>query len=215
MRRIVILTFIGLMPLACRRPVSSGVHGSGVPKTETRQIATFDEIDFRGAGSLEIAIGQPQSLIITCDDNILPLIETKVTGHQLVVRPVQQIRDVKLVIKATVADLKNLQIGGAAKAQVTGIANETLDITANGAATISLAGKTDRLQIEINGAGKVSADELAARDVRAEISGTGEADVNASKTLNATINGVGTIRYTGNPQVTKQINGLGTVSKRG
>lgn len=207
-----LLVLTGWTSTACNR---TGVAGSGTVKSESRPVAAFDEIDFGAAGALEVTIGQPQSLTVTCDDNILPLIETKVVDHRLTVRPVEQIHDFDLVIKATVADLKRLDLDGAASVTATDLENDRLDIAASGAASLSLAGRTAHLDLDLSGAGSIDAEQLEARDVRIALSGASSAHVHATETLNASISGVGSVVYTGDPEVTQAISGIGSISRKG
>ncbi len=207
-----LLVLAGSTSTACHR---AGIAGSGRAKGESRPVAAFDEIDFGAAGTLEVRIGQPQSLTLTCDDNILPLIETKVVDHRLCVRPVEPIRNFDLVIKATVADLKRLDLDGAVSVTVTGLSNDRLDIGASGAASLSLAGRTAHLDMDLSGAGSIDAEKLEARDVHIALSGAGSAHVHAIDTLDASVAGVGSIVYTGDPKVTQAISGLGSISRKG
>ncbi len=81
------------------------IVGSGISKTEHRQVGLFDEFEFHGAGRVELAIGQLQPLEITADDNILPLLRTEVVGTRLVVRPVEPIRPkVPIVLRVAVPE---------------------------------------------------------------------------------------------------------------
>lgn len=192
----------------------SGIPGSGVPKTETRQLATFDKVEFSGAGSIEITIGKPQSFEITCDDNLLSLIETKVTDGKLTVRPLEEIRDCHLKIKATVSDISSLAVDGAGRVKLEGIDNKRLAISAEGAVSVTVKGATERFKLAISGAGGIDASGLTARDAKVELSGAGGAEVHATETLDVSISGVGSVVYSGDPKVTKNVSGLGTVQKK-
>ncbi len=61
-------------------------HGSGRLLTEDRDIPSFDEIEVSGAISVFVRSGfRETTLSITAEDNILPMIATKVTGTRLIV----------------------------------------------------------------------------------------------------------------------------------
>src|SRR5712692_2201500 len=60
-----------------------GVHGSGVRKTEKRDLPAFTSIETSGAFEVEVTCQKPASFEIEADDNLLPLIETEVTGGVL------------------------------------------------------------------------------------------------------------------------------------
>ena len=195
--------------------VGAGVRGSGVAKTETRDVGTFDEVEFAGVGQLEITVGKPSPLTITGDDNLLPLIQTSLQGHRLTIRPEKAMEPkTKLVFTVGTADIKLLNCSGAAKAIVAGVKNESLKIELSGAGSIQVNGQTGRFDLSISGAGTADADELLAKEVIAEISGAGSADVNATDRLKADISGAGTIRYKGEPKVEQTISGVGSVKKK-
>lgn len=193
----------------------TGTPGSGVPKTESRQLATFDEVEFNGVGTVEITIGQPQSLEITADDNLIDLITTEVIDRRLVVRMTKRLRPkVGVLVKATVADIKGLVLNGAGEATLKGVNNDRLQITVSGASEVTADGRTSNLQIAVAGAGDIQTAALQARNVSVDIAGAGSADVNASDNLNVSIAGAGDVRYTGNPKITKAIAGAGSLAKK-
>ncbi len=62
-----------------------GIPGSGVAASDTREVPAFDEVLLRTAGSLEVAIGALTPLELPGDDNLLPLIETRVEDGKLII----------------------------------------------------------------------------------------------------------------------------------
>ena len=112
MCRIVAIVLICFALPSCDRSALLGTPGSGVAKTKTLEFGPIDQVELSGAATLEVVIGQPQSIVVTCDDNILPLIEIRETEGRLVVRPMEKIHDYDLVIKATVADFRRVKISG-------------------------------------------------------------------------------------------------------
>ena len=52
---------------------------------ETRDVSAFTKIESGGSADITVTIGEKQSLTIEADDNILPLIETKVNGDKLTI----------------------------------------------------------------------------------------------------------------------------------
>lgn len=204
--------------LACTagcRELSPGVKGSGVTKTETREVSDFDEVVLDGIGRLVITIGKASPLSITADDNLMPLIETTVANRRLTIRNTQKFRpQVDLIYKLEVPNVKSLVLHGAANIQLTGIKNDALSIELNGAGDVVASGVTDHLTFKLAGAGSLKACELAAKTVDADVSGVGSAEVNAATTLKARVSGVGSIKYVGDPKVESQISGIGKVARK-
>lgn len=191
-----------------------GVPGSGVSKTETRHIDSFDKVEFQGSGRLEIEIGNPSPLIIAGDDNLLPLVESSVERGRLTIRPKERISPkTGMVFKMATADVKSLVSSGSAEVIVSGIGNKALSIQLDGAGSLRLVGTTGRFDLSISGAVQADAADLIAQVVTAELNGAGSADVHATEKLKATISGTGTIRYRGNPKVEKSVSGVGSISK--
>lgn len=192
-----------------------GVRGSGAAKTETRDVGTFDEVRFAGAGRLEITVGKPSPLVVTGDDNLLPLISTKVSDSRLTIDFDESIHPkTDLVFKVGTADIKSLDCSGASNAIVTGVKNDAFKVDLSGAGTVTLSGRTGTFDLSISGAGRVDADDLAARKVTAIVSGAGNADVHATETLKADVSGVGQIRYKGDAKVEQTVTGVGSVKKK-
>jgi hypothetical protein len=199
---------------ACRR-LGGGVAGSGVVKSELRSVEPFSEVVFEGGGHLTLTIGPAQSLSVTADDNILPLMETTVVNRRLHVRPAAPIRpDVVPSVSAVLPDLTYVLLDGAADATVDGLANESLTVEVDGAGQVDLSGRTGSFTVDSKGTGLIDARGLEARAVVVRLTGAGVAHVHATERLDVTINGIGAVTYQGAPTVTKQILGAGSVSQR-
>src|SRR5882672_1543084 len=77
-RKIVVLLLVagGLALAGCK--LHRGIAGSGVRKTEKRDLKSFNAIDTTGAYEIDVACQKPVSFEIEADNNILPLIKTEV-----------------------------------------------------------------------------------------------------------------------------------------
>ena len=79
-----ILTFIAFMTTSCIIVVNGkSTQGSGNIITEEREVSAFNKIHLKGSGKVFLAPGEKQTLVIKTDDNIMPLIETDVSGNKL------------------------------------------------------------------------------------------------------------------------------------
>jgi hypothetical protein len=205
--------FISLLTSGCM--MGNSVIGSGKEARETREIGNFTELDLRGVGSVEVAIGNPRPLVISGDDNILPMIETKVTDGRLTIRSTRPVRPVQpLIIKATASDLATVMLSGAGEIATSGIANDNLRATLTGAGTITLSGQTSKLAITLTGTGTVDARKLIAKVATVDMSGAGRIDVSPVVSLHVTITGTGTVTYSGEPKITQKITGVGKLMRR-
>jgi hypothetical protein len=195
---------------------SDQVVGSGNKKTESREVPEFNEIVVNGAYKVEVTCGQPRSVQLEADDNILPLIKTVVEGGRLLIT---QERGMSIksapVVRIGVPDLKQVSIPGASDFRLSGVRNEALKVSVEGAARVHASGETGTLDLNLNGAGLIDARELHARRATVVSNGAGLTSVYATESLDATVNGIGGIDYYGDPKaVAPQINGLGRINKK-
>jgi len=189
------------------------VTGSGKIATETRTGAAFSKIAIEGSADIDASIGAGTSVAVTCDDNLLPMIETKVEGDTLHIRSTGSYRtNTGLKVKIVSPTLDGVSVSGVASIHASGLAAKMFALTVSGAGHTTLEGKTDQLDVQISGTGDLQAGSLTARDVKISVSGAGNAVVDATQSLDAAVSGVGNVQYCGQPpQVRQNISGVGTV----
>ena len=198
-----------------------GTRGSGTPATEVREVEAFERIDVSGAVELivHVAPDGPQKLEITADDNLVPLLETRVQGHELEVGfgPNMMIRPkVGVRVEAWVPSLTAIDASGATDVEVEGLHGAEFSLDVSGASDTILRGSVDRLDVDISGAGELEAKELVTKIVRLELSGAGEATVWASESLDVDISGAGEVTYFGEPaNIIQDISGSGELKSGG
>jgi hypothetical protein len=207
------LVFIVTCLLLAASPAAAFTTGSGVLKSEVRTVGTFSRIAISGSMTLEVAAGQ--SVTVSGDDNLVPLVETTVSGNVLRIRFYDGYATSKpLVVKVAVPSLEAIIAWGAAKITASGIAGDRFDLEGNGATKATLAGRTGHLQVKLLGAGDVDACALETHTAGISITGAGNADVNARDTLDIRIIGAGKVSYGGMPVSNRTIIGAGSVQAR-
>lgn len=214
------------------------VVGSGNRVTEEREISGVEGVALSFVGDLHITQGDEEKLVITGDDNVLPLITTTVKDGVLTIGSkstfgIPVIND--LHYDLTVRNLNNLQLSGAGNAEMDKLATGDLSVGVSGAGNLSiqdlqadavitnlsgvgnleLGGKAKRQSISLSGAGSYSGGDLETGSTDVSLSGLGGATVWATENLNASISGAGNVEYYGNPDVTTKISGLGNVTPKG
>jgi hypothetical protein len=217
MRLMIAITMVlsGLALAGCERGERQGVLGSGISKTESRDVDPFHELELVGSAQIDVTTGPLEPVALTADDNLLPLISTAVLDGRLIIRPTQPLRPrTGLRAKVVVPQLDRVICRGAGRIAASGLKNEALRAEIHGAATVTAQGETAKFSIVTKGAGVVQAEELIADHVDVSVTGTGSASVHASETLTVSITGAGRVRYAGEPEVTQQIVGLGSVSRK-
>jgi len=192
-----------------------GVRGSGVRKTEKRDLPAFTSIETSGAFEVEVVCQKPASLEIEADDNLVPLMKTEVRGGVLYVSSTKNYSTSGgIVLRITVPDLESVKSTGAGKFHVTDVKNDHFEIRSTGAAQIVAAGQSKSVRIESTGAGKVDAHNLRAATAEVKVTGAAGVEVNATDELDVTVSGAGRVIYGGNPKISKRILGAGQVTKK-
>lgn len=194
----------------------SAIRGSGNIQTETRSVSGFSRVTLDGVGTLTITQSGTESLSITADDNILPDIDSSITGDTLHLGPkpgVSISNITRLDYRLTVKNLSAITASGAANVDASGIATTSLTVNLTGAGGMTIAGQADSQDVELSGAGSYKARDFATKTATVRVSGAGSATVAVSDHLDALVSGAGSITYYGNPNVTQQITGAGSVKK--
>jgi hypothetical protein len=191
-----------------------GIQGSGVSKTETRTLGEFHAVSHNVVGDVSIQIGQPQSVQVTFDDNLLEIVETSVVDGELRIGTKDSYNSqVGLKIQITVPSLDELKLTSVGSINVTGFEGESLKISQSGVGKVQVEGKTKSLDLTVSGVGSADLLELKAETVKVVVSGVGSATVFASESVDANTSGVGKIKVHGNPKEQKsKSDGIGKVS---
>jgi Putative auto-transporter adhesin, head GIN domain len=215
MKRIAISATLALILALVFSGCMSGVRGSGVRKTEKRDLPSFNSIETSGAFEVEVNCQKPASFEIEADDNIVPLIQTEVRNGILHVSTTKSyMSSGGIVLRITVPDLASVKSTGAGKFHVSDVKNDSFEIQSTGAATVVVSGQSKQVKIGSTGAGKIDAHNLRANNAEVSVTGAAGVDVYATDQLDITVSGAGRITYSGNPKVNKNVSGAGQVIKK-
>jgi hypothetical protein len=211
--------FILLVAMAVLGPAARAqepVAGSGVAKTEPREVGEFDKIRLSGSPNVNIVIGPERSVSVTSDDNLLPVIETSVEDGTLVIGGNQSFNTrLGVTVQITVPTLTHVAVHGSGDVKVKELDAEKFKAEIQGSGDISVAGRAEELDVEIQGSGDVKLDELAAKRASVEVQGSGNSTVKVSDELTVRMMGSGDVEYIGEPKVTKTGEASGEVRKVG
>ncbi len=217
----------------------NAVAGSGHIVDERRAVAAFTAVHMNGPVGVELRASGREGVTVRADDNIAPLIETRVTGGdrpalEISVRPgttfsasrtpvvVVEFRSLSELVMRGSGDMKAdrirtddfaLSMNGSGNARIETLEASRFAAVLAGSGDLVVAGHAEQQAIRISGSGDVDAQRLEGRDVQVAIAGSGDAVVNASASLEATIAGSGDIAYAGSPRVTQRIRGSGSVRR--
>ena len=195
--------------------------GSGVVKEEARTVANFSRLVLALPATVTLTQGATESLSISADENLLPLLRTRVDGDELIIdaektHGFSTKREIR--IKLTVKSLNAIAIKGSGDVIGDQLKSDKFDIAIAGSGDVKFKSiRADQFKIGINGSGDVSVDALEGKSVDAAIRGSGDiklASVQAN-TVNISVHGSGDVYAAGNAdRVDVEINGSGDVRTR-
>ncbi len=211
-RRALALLAVGSVVTAC-----SATAGSGQLATQSRQVSGFTSVELTGVGELSIDQTGTESLTVSAEDNLLPLLTSRVEGDTLILgkKPNTRIVTSKpITYTLTMKDITGLAVSGSGTINAPKLTTAALRIEISGSGVITTAGNVDDQSLEISGSGRYLADGLTSNTTTAEISGSGTGNVVASNALDVKISGSGTLTHSGNPQVSQTVSGSGKLIKK-
>lgn len=183
----------------------SKVRGSGNVVAQTRNVSEFRAVEVGGVFRVEITAKKDFAVEVRADDNILPLITTRVSGKTLEIRSRKRFSTrsrVTVIISAP--EIKSLDVSGVSRTTLKNVDSESMTLEASGASKIKVAGKTGRLNIDMSGASRIDARSLSAGNVSVDGSGASRAAVSVSEVLAADLSGASRVAYSGSPKNIKK-----------
>ncbi len=228
-----ILTFIAFLTTGCIIVINGkAAQGSVNIITGEREVSKFNKVHLKGSGNVFLTLGEKQTLIIKTDDNIMPLIETAVSGDKLTIsHGKHHLRPTVFEVFITVKDLVGGAISGSGDisgksrfvtdtfyAEISGSGDIDLEVETgkleskiSGSGVIHLAGKAEAYTVSISGSGEINAFDVQAKNVSVKISGSGDCRVYATESLVAKISGSGDVYYKGRPRINTKISASGSL----
>ena len=207
---------------------------------EVRQVARFDQVRFRGPGTLKITQTGHESLSIHAPAYVMSDVISEVKDGILLVgyksprvtslRVLREVisydlcmKDIRRIIvtgsgSVVVPDLDNdlvrIEVNGSGKVNLDHLTADNLRIKIHGSGSIRVAGDVESQSIVINGSGRYEAESLVSDFVQLTLNGSGDIGVSVTDELNVVINGSGRVTYSGFPDISKAISGSGTLGRR-
>lgn len=205
---------------------------------ENRDVKNFHAISSSGSYTVNVKMGEDESLSIRGNAEDINKIETVVENGVLRIRTKRNFRSWnstghQVTINITAKRLDGLMLSGSGILNLDGVMNsasvdiqlsgsgeinaevdtQNTAVALSGSGNVNLSGKTGSVNIAVSGSGDVKAKKLASETVNIKVAGSGNVYVAAQKDLNASIFGSGSIKYIGEPNVSVNKVGSGNVSK--
>ncbi len=195
--------------------------GSGEVKEESRNVANFSRVLLALPADVVLTQSNTESLSIAADDNLLPLMSTRVENGELVIegdknRGFSTRNGIK--IRLNVKSLNGITIKGSGDIHGDQLNTDKFDLAIMGSGDVRFKSiRADQFKLSIKGSGDVTVSTLDSKSVDAAIHGSGDIRLPAlqAKTVNFSVNGSGDIQASGSAdKVDVEINGSGDVSTR-
>lgn len=223
MRSILVLSVLLLLAHPSIAQISRGAVGSGIIRSDVRQLAPFHEVFVSGQFQVVLQQGTTPGIRIETDDNLLPMIEAQSNGGtlKLRVREKSHIRTAtKLVAYVTYQKLDRLEVrdaaeleadnpivstnqfvlelSGGAKVALT-VDMTKLEVDASGASTVQLSGTVRDLICDGRDIASLTMPEVQSKTLVVHLEDLSKLDVGPTNTLTAFVRGGGIMSYRGSP----------------
>jgi Putative auto-transporter adhesin, head GIN domain len=212
-----------------------GERGNDDRITKEFTVDNFEKIEISGGFDITLTPYKSNEVILEVDENLVDYIDISVRGNKLYIdadRRMSSRQGIK--IKVPVQEISAISSSGASNIQSSGpISSKALDIELSGAGKIDLKldvnyvslelsgatmvylnGVGERLEVDMSGAGSLTAEDFEVKECEVSISGVGHVLVNVTGTLEAQVSGLGKVEYIGEPDRVKgDVSGIGQVSR--
>lgn len=158
------------------------VQGNGDVVSKEINVADYSRIEVYGGGVLEFNYKRMDAvpyLSVSTDKNIFDIMEIKVSGDKLVIRPKDRnmnIKPTRLDITANSRDLSKVNVCGGGNFYVnsTLVSPElSLEIAGSGFIHLKDVATVDEVDTDIAGSGTIQIDHLVAKKIDSDIAGSG------------------------------------------
>lgn len=223
--------------------LARNIGGEAAYRLEHRNLAPFHEIEIGGVAAVTLLQSGDEAIDVKAPGHGAR-VDAQVTDGRLVIRaqdrrrwwsglfghrhaaPPQitvRFRTIDVVAltggvtmqapKLTASSLRIVASGGS-RLSIDGLEATSLHVDGSGALEARLAGRVEKEDVRISGAGAYRALHLRAADATVSVSGVASVLLRAERTLHASISGAGVIEYVGDPVVTEHVSGIGRVRRR-
>ncbi len=214
------------------------ITGSGQLRSETRQLNGVSRVELSIDANLEIKQGTAESIQLTAEDNILPVLQTNVVGGTLNIRYQSQVNIrtfhlPKLVL--TVKNLSGLRLSSSGTVTVDplttgdfaldltsscnvsfqGIQADKITTNISSSGDVDIQGVANSLDLHVSSSGNFNAGNLEVQTASVTLSSSGDVTLWVVKNLDVNISSSGDVAYYGSPAVNQHISSSGEVIAKG
>ena len=217
---------------------STKIVPSGKVATESREARGFTGVAVSIPATVVLRQGEPASVSVEADDNLLPEVETLVEGGTLKIRFKRSL-DIPgratlrvLVVSPTIEAVSvagsgdvlaealrskslAISVAGSGDVRIAKLEAESLKASISGSGDVKVAGKVTTVTANIAGSGDIEAARLESARAKVSIAGSGDVTLWVRESLDVSTVGSGDVRYLGDPVVKSSAIGSGSVTRVG
>lgn len=208
------------------------VVGTGPLITDNRRLTAIEEVSLDAAVDLVIVQGEEQTVNVTAQSEVQPILLTEVDGGKLTIDIDGNVdMDGGTNVELVIPTLEQLTLNSSGNVSVRGFGGDKLELSSSGSGNLAasnldyddielstsgsgdvdLGGRADNLAIQLTASGDVEAFDLSADDASVTSKGSGDVRLTVSNELDAEVKGSGSIYYRGNPELKIKDDGSGSV----
>lgn len=225
------------LPILLLLPACVNYVGNGVSATEERDLRPVVELVAAGPVDVVVHPGEPPAMSVTCDENLLPYVQTVVESGTLTVRSepgvaisprtacfvditLDGLRIVGNAASGDVSidagdDIETARVSGSGDLEVQGIDGAAVSLADSGSGGLLATGTASHVDAEVSGSGTLDAMGLVAATVDARNSGSGDLIAYATDSATLSLTGSGDIElWGGADEVTEDDDGSGSIVVR-
>jgi hypothetical protein len=194
------------------------IVGSGQFVTDARPVGGFDTIRIQNGGRAIVSRSDVESLNVVAEDNIVPLIESRVVDGTLTVTfraGAGSVSTRGMTYHIGMRSMRGLIGEAGSSIEARGIDTGNLEVHLSAGSTFIGSGTTDRLALELSAGSSADAAALRSRVATATLSSGSTAVVRVSDSLSVIASGGSQLEYLGNPSVQVQTSSGSTVRRAG
>jgi hypothetical protein len=191
----------------------TGTSGSGAVVSQTRQVQPFSRIEAGYGIGVDVQIGPAASIKVEAQQNLLPIIETAVSGDTLKIRGTKEFQSNSTPrVVVTTPTLDGISLNGGSEGRLDGLANDAFDVELGGGAVLTATGSSGDVSIKGSGGSTADLDALTAKSVTVDLSGGTVAHISASDAVKGGVSGGAHVAVAGDAAVDVSASGGGEVS---
>jgi len=177
MKKCVLFLFLGFsLCLTAHETGGEKIKGSGTLVSEERPLANFNNIEASGSYDLVITQDASQKVVVKTDDDIMPYVETEVSGGTLKIffsDRYHNYEPTSMTVYISSSLIEDINLRGSGTVRSTNqLKSKTPHYTVSGSGNMNLSVAAETIETSISGSGNIDLQGLAS-SAKHKISGSG------------------------------------------